>query len=66
MPMLKVCSAHGCATKTLGEFCVEHEGLPPRGKIEVRVVLEDFLAQLPSAPPSLDARRDRSRTSSAR
>ena len=25
MPMLKICSAAGCTTRTLGEFCVDHE-----------------------------------------
>jgi hypothetical protein len=28
MPMIPTCSAPGCRTRTLGEFCLEHEPLP--------------------------------------
>lgn len=28
MPMIRTCSAPGCRTRTLGEFCLEHEPLP--------------------------------------
>jgi hypothetical protein len=26
--MIRTCSAPGCRTRTLGEFCLEHEPLP--------------------------------------
>jgi hypothetical protein len=25
MGMLRICAAEGCETKTLGEFCIDHE-----------------------------------------
>ncbi len=25
MPMLRICSAEGCVTKTLGDLCIRHE-----------------------------------------
>ncbi len=28
MSMLKICAASGCATRTLGEFCIAHESMP--------------------------------------
>jgi hypothetical protein len=28
MAMIRTCSAPGCRTRTLGEFCLEHEPIP--------------------------------------
>ena len=28
MALLRTCAAEGCSTKTLGEFCIEHEPVP--------------------------------------
>src|SRR5690349_19934895 len=35
MSMLRHCSAPGCSTRTLGEFCVEHEApvAPPMSRV---------------------------------
>jgi hypothetical protein len=63
MAMLKLCAAPGCATRTLGEFCINHEGLPSDQRARR---LANLLAVEPTAAPNPDPRLDRSRTSAAR
>lgn len=35
MPMIRICSAPGCRTRTLGEFCIEHELPANTGSVRV-------------------------------
>ena len=53
MPMLRVCAHPDCSTRTLGEFCLEHEKLEPPAKREGTDVAADLQAVAArSASPS--------------
>ncbi|HVC87387.1 MAG TPA: hypothetical protein VNC40_08175 [Gaiellaceae bacterium] len=50
MPLLKICSASGCNSLTLGGYCIDHE------RLELRVE-KQILAPPRPAPPVLAGRR---------
>jgi hypothetical protein len=50
MPLLKMCSAPGCDSLTLGEYCIDHE------RLELRVEKQVIAPPRP-APPVLSRQR---------
>ena len=49
MGMLRVCSADGCETKTLGPYCIEHEDTAGATDLLDAVVFLDGLELVPRA-----------------